>query len=446
MPRVLLLSNLFPSAAEPTRGVFNLSRFGALARHCPARVLSPVPWWSRAHRRNEWFSAPSDDRFGLQAWYPTYWSVPRFPQFHATGMAHSLRPHLTRIARDFPFDVILGAWAYPDGAAAARLADEFSCPFVLIVQGSDLNELPRNPALRKQIRTALGRAQRVVAVSRALGERAAELGVAPERIVVQHNGVDGERFCLRDRSQSRERLGLAPDRRWIACVGNFKEEKGVAVLVEAMGRLDRDADGDISLALVGSGPLESELRARAEALGVASRVHFIGRRPHAEVPDWISACDVLCLPSFREGCPNVVLEALASGRPVVASRVGGVPELLDRENGLMVAAGEPSELAEALREALSRTWSAERLRETVPFLSWEQYGITLAGAVQAACREYVTPARAAAVPRVVRTAILLLPASVGRSSANKLNAAPPSFRATELPHGTASRFCRPAGA
>src|SRR5262249_16040995 len=152
-----------------------------------------------------------------------------------------------------------------------------------------------------------------------------EIGIAPDRVIVQHNGVDGSRFLPRDRRAARERLGLPLDRPLVCYVGNLKPEKGVRTLIEAMGHLRQHGARDVLLALIGDGEVQETLSARVRALDLETQVRFCGRRPHAEIPDWIGAGDALCLPSYREGCPNVVLEALASGRPVVASRVGGVP-------------------------------------------------------------------------------------------------------------------------
>jgi glycosyltransferase involved in cell wall biosynthesis len=144
---------------------------------------------------------------------------------------------------------------------------------------------------------------------------------------------------------------------------------------------------DVMVALVGNGELESPLRAPVAELQLQNQVMFCGRRPHTEIADWISACDVLCLPSFREGCRNVVLEALPSGRPVVASNVGGVPELLRPGTGLLAPAGEPRALAEALRRALRETWDPDSLRAFVECLSRDQFGLALKNTLVCAMEE-----------------------------------------------------------
>ncbi|MFN3649700.1 MAG: glycosyltransferase family 4 protein [Armatimonadota bacterium] len=386
--RALVLTNLFPSRQRPTRGTFNLNGFDALARRCDLRLLAPVPWWERLRQPSALVRPPEEEWTGIRAAFPTYWTAPRVGRvLHAQGMYRSLRSQVKRLQREIGFDAILAAWAYPDGVAAAHLARELGLPLVTMVLGSDANEFLQHPGLRKQIRWGLGQAQRTIVVSRALDRRIRQLGIPGERIIVQHNGVDGERFRISSREHARGRLDLDPEARLVTYVGNLVPEKGPDVLVEAAGALAAAGKPVPQIALVGDGPLRPSLEARVRELGLESRVRFHGRQPYEQIPTWISAGDLLCLPSRREGCPNVVLEALASGRPVVASMVGGVPELLSRGNGLLVPADRPKVLAAALTDVLSRPWDPEALRATVPCLSWDCFADTLYTALRDACHE-----------------------------------------------------------
>jgi glycosyltransferase involved in cell wall biosynthesis len=380
--RVLLFSNLYPSAQDTTCGTFNLNGFRPLARECDVRLIAPRRWWIR--RPGEWLPTPCEDWTGIRASFPTYWSLPRVHGMHGRAMYLSLRRQVLRMRREFPFDAILAAWMYPDAVAAVHLAKEVGCPVVSMVLGSDVNEFMHVPWLCRQVRWALQESQRVITVSRALRERAIELGAAPQRVVAQHNGVDGARFRIRDQGEARRRLGLPPDRPLAGYVGNFVSEKGVDVLVEALAH----ANSGVELVMVGDGPLMEPLQARASELGIASRVRFVGRRPHDEVPEWVSAFDVFCLPSRREGCPNVVLEALASGRPVVATRVGGVPELIADGTGILVKPEDPRDLAGGLEAALAAQWDPAALRASVPCLSWEEFAAVIRGTLEDALRDW----------------------------------------------------------
>jgi glycosyltransferase involved in cell wall biosynthesis len=158
-------------------------------------------------------------------------------------------------------------------------------------------------------------------------------------------------------------------------VGNLVAVKGVDVLLKAWSRLAAAGvlGSEDRLAIVGDGPERGRLQAQAEALGLGPRVAFAGAVAFAEVPRWMAASDVLCLPSRSEGTPNVVVEALASGVPVVATRVGGVPELVRQgENGLLVPPEDAPALAEALASALVRPWDGPALRASVAHLTWER--------------------------------------------------------------------------
>lgn len=205
----------------------------------------------------------------------------------------------------------------------------------------------------------------MVAVSRALGDEVAALGVPRERIALVMNGVDSELFHLRDRAQARRELGL-PDGPMALCVANLKPEKGVLDLARAWAHVARELP-DARLVMVGGGPLRAELEAQ-----LPPRATLAGPQPLAKVPIWMAACDVLVLPSHVEGTPNVVLEALACGRRVVASAVGGVPDLLTSDAlGAMVPARQPDLLAAALTQALRTSYDAAAVAERGARGGWD---------------------------------------------------------------------------
>jgi glycosyltransferase involved in cell wall biosynthesis len=369
--KVLVITSHHPSRRQPARALYGYYTYRALARYCEIRFLAPIAWWSRLRTPSELLRAPRERWDEIEIAYPSYWSVPGAPPLHALGMAASLARPVAALRRAFGFEAILSAWAYPDAVAAAAIATREKVPLITTVLGSDINLLPHDRALGFQIKYGLGHAQRIVAVSEALGEAVAQLGLPREKIVVQHNAVDGDRFVIRDRRAARAELGVPSDRPLIGYVGNLRPEKGGDVLLEAMALLVARDARPVDLAMIGGGPYEAELHQLAAARQLGERVRFLGVKVHDEVPRWLSAFDVLCLPSRREGCPNVVLEALASGRPVVASAVGGVPELLRRDNGILVPSERPDELADALARALDRSWDAEALRASVPSPSWD---------------------------------------------------------------------------
>lgn len=387
MIRALVFTHHFPSVEAPSRAPYSYHTYRALLRHCEVRVVAPIPWWWRVKTPRRIIEPLHETSSGIEALFPSYFSIPALHPAHAVAIAASTALLLRKIRRDFPFDVILAAWAYPDSVAAAHLARLFDVPFLVTVLGSDINESGKSPTLRPQIAAALRRAARVISVSAALGDRVAEMGVERSRIVVVRNGVDGEAFAIRDKRAARERLGLPQDRPIVTFVGNLLPVKGVDVLIEAAGKWRSMDAPPIYLCMVGGGELGDTLKARVQALGIADRVHFAGRVLPTDVPAYMNAADVFCLPSRLEGCPNVILEALASGKPVVASRTGGIPELIRDENGALVTPEDEGGLARALVAAVTREWDPEALRRTVPTLSWNDVGDTYARLIEESLAE-----------------------------------------------------------
>jgi teichuronic acid biosynthesis glycosyltransferase TuaC len=355
--RVLVITKLFPNAAEPLSAPFNRQQLGALGRRCEVEVLATIPWFPGARLVARLARRPPPPRLrradrieGLAVEHPRTLYLPRYGHALSAGLyALSVLPALLRRRRRF--DVLLGSWAYPDGVATIALGRALGLPAVVKVHGSDLDLLARRPTLRWQLARALPRAARVVAVSRALAQAAESLGVDPSHVDVVANGVDAELFRVRDRAEARAALGQGGDtRRWILYVGRLHVDKGVLDLAAAFARV---AAGDprAALIVVGEGPARAALAAALTPLG--DRARLVGARPLADVPRWMAAADLVTLPSHHEGTPNVLLEALACGRRVVATRVGGIPDVVHRpELGALVPVADVSALAAALAAEL----------------------------------------------------------------------------------------------
>jgi glycosyltransferase involved in cell wall biosynthesis len=373
--RVLIMTKIFPNAVEPLSSPFNRRQFTALAKFCDVEVLATIPWFPGATAFRRWSHAgrltkvpPRDSIDGLSVRHPRFMLLPKVGHSVAGPLyAASLAMVLLELRRRF--DVILGSWAYPDGFAAVVLAELLGVPAVVKLHGSDMNVVARMRGPRRRLEWALPRAARVIAVSKPLAEQARALGVAPERIDVIRNGIDRTTFRPRDRAQARASLGLDGDGAVVLYVGHVTREKGAHDLVRAVAQAGprlREAH----LVVVGDGGGFEEVRELAAELGI--RASFMGARPHDEVATWLGACDVLALPSWNEGMPNVVLEALASGRPVVASRVGGIPDVIDSDSsGRLVPPRDAVALAHALEDVLSEPHDPERISTRLDVPDWE---------------------------------------------------------------------------
>ena len=212
-------------------------------------------------------------------------------------------------------------------------------------------------------RWSLPSADLVIAVCGEFAKQLTASGVQKDRIRVRHNSVKPPRIISSDEKLSlRERFGIAGDEKVLLAVGRLSREKGHADLIESIALL-RTAEPDLKfrLVIVGEGPEQANLTRAVRERNLESHVVFVGHV--GDVAPFYAIADVLALPSHSEGSPNVLLEAMAAGLPVVATTVGGVPEIATSEvNALLVPACDPSAFAEALRRALTEVNLARTLK------------------------------------------------------------------------------------
>jgi len=362
--RTLLFSTLYPSAERPVHGIFVETRLRELLKtgEVETRVVAPVPWFPSTHPRWGERAAMArtpwhEQRDGVEVLHPRYPLVPKVGMTLAPWLlAAAAKPVLQRIKDEgFDFDLIDAHYYYPDGVAAALLARHFQRPLVITARGTDLNLIPQHALPRRMIQWAARRADASVGVCAALVDvlRGWD-GVDASRLHVFRNGVDLQRFQPLPPAAMRANLAArgihgAP---LLLSVGHLIERKGHHIAIEALAAL-RATHPQATLVVLGAGEARARLLALAQRLGVAAAVHLPGAVPNAELARWYSAADALVLASSREGWANVLLEAMACGTPVVATRIWGTPEVVARpEAGRLVtertAAAFAAELAALL--------------------------------------------------------------------------------------------------
>ena len=374
--RVLVITNLFPNKFEPERATYNRQQISMLSKLCHLKVVAPVSWFplKRFFEKNTVSSQiPKKETIdGIETFHPRYFTIPKVGRsLYGFLFFLSVLIPVLRIYNTFKFDIIFATWAYPDSFAAVLLSKLLNKPIITKVHGTDINEYTRYWLRRKMISFTLDNSGRVISVSKALRDKIAEIGVEPEKIRVVYNGIDNEIFKPLNKASTRRELGIAMDKKVILFVGNLKPVKGLIYLIEAFSGIAKGALPNAILIIIGEGELRRELENETKKLMIQNRVYMSGSKPHHEIPKWINACDLFCLPSLSEGMPNVILEALACGVPVVASSVGGIPEILtSTDYGFMVEPEKSEELREALLECLSKSWNREAIREYSSRFSW----------------------------------------------------------------------------
>ncbi len=370
--RVLTLTTLYPNARAPRHGIFVETRLRELQRRMPVqlRVIAPVPWfpsaWKGFGKYAEYAAVPlEEERYAIPVQHPRYWMVPKVgmawqPAAVARAAWRALR------ARPAAFDVLDAHYLYPDGVAAMLLAARLGKPFVATARGSDVNLIAGMPGPREAILRMARAAAKVITVSDALRRALIALGVEPPRIETLRNGVDTDFFAPVPQQEARRELGF-PEGPLVVSVGNLAEEKGHDLVLDAAARIP-----GLQTVIVGAGPQRSALESRVRTLGIGDRTTFLGNLPQDRLRQVYSAADVLALGSRREGWPNVLLEAMACGTPVVATNVGGVPEIVaDPAAGIVVASRDAQEFAAALSRMLARAQPRHLVRGAACGFSWE---------------------------------------------------------------------------
>lgn len=387
---ILTFTSLWPNAEQPNFGIFVQHRVAAISKldGVNMRVVAPVPYFPRSISRSlpravlnripaHWrlmAKLPEQEVIaGLETFHPRYLVTPKVGmRFYGDWMARGAWQTVLRLHREQPIDLIDAHYAYPDGCAATLLGRRLNVPVFITTRGTDINLFSRMPLIRPRIVKALNQAAGVIAVSHALKRRMIELGVAAEKIAVIPNGVDREVFHPRHRDEMRRKLGLNPEDRILLTVAALVPVKGVERLIQAIGSVIKHNQPRIKLFVLGEGPERTALESRISNLKLQDHIFLLGAKPQSELADWYSAADLFCLASYDEGCPNVVLEALACGLPVVASDVGGIRQLLDQQCGRVVVEPAAENLASEIRAALSMKWSPEKIARLHGTRSWTE--------------------------------------------------------------------------
>lgn len=356
MIRIAVVTPFFPNGTESYGGrpiyqsVVALQRLARVEVFCTRlkyprwRILQPRRWLYRP-------VDPKDSPPGVRVHYIQYPALPVISRpFHDSICTLYLQPHLEQ----FRPDVILAYWLYPEGYVALRIGKRLGIPVVLGARGSDLLVI-RDSGILGKVKDSLQRAAFVLTVTEDMRQKAISLGARPDCVRTVYNGCDTSIFRIRGRAESRAALGVAPDSQLIVFVGRLMPIKGVRELLEAMSLLV-PSHPRLELVFIGDDFMGGTLQARAAQPDLSGHVRFLGIRTPTEIARWYAAANLVCLPSHSEGCPNVVLEALSCGRPLVASNAGGIPELVDSRCAILVPPKDPVRLAEAVAEALQRPW------------------------------------------------------------------------------------------
>ncbi|QZH74313.1 MAG: glycosyltransferase [Erythrobacter sp.] len=388
MPRVLSIATLYPNAHVPRFGTFVARQLEALAARdgWDVTVINPigVPPVPMPRYKPLAAAAISGVEAGVDVRRPRFTLIPAVGgPFNPAMIVRAALPLARQLHAREPFDLVDAQFFYPDGSAAARIAAELGLPLSIKARGADISHWGGKPYALKKMRRAAQQAAGLLAVSKALAEDMAVLGLPREKITVHYTGLDRDLFRPLDRASSRQRIAdefgiaLGDDEKLIACVGALIPRKGQQHLVDIVAGLPK-----VHLALVGTGPDRQLLEGDVARLGVSHRVHFLGSLDHGRLPLVLSASNVMALNSASEGLANAWVEALACGTPLVITDVGGARELVSDASAGRVVPYTPtidiSYFENAIREVLTANYPQEEVAANVAQFSWEANAAELA--------------------------------------------------------------------
>ena len=366
--KILTFSTLFPNTEKPGHGIFVETRLRHLVAsgQVESRVVAPIGWFPSKHPRFGDYArlarVPKNEvRHGLQVEHPRYPVLPKIGMNVAPLLlAQAARPRIARmIDEGYDFDLIDAHYFYPDGVAAAMLARYFNKPLVITARGSDITLLPQYALPRRMIKWAANRADGVITVCHALRDEVVALGVPQERVISLRNGVDLQLFRPIERTPNALFTLLT--------VGHLVPVKAQELIIAALPLL-----ADVRLVVAGDGPNRGMLEALARERGVEARVQFLGAVPQAQLRGHYGNADALVLASSREGWANVLLESMACGTPVVASRVYGTPEVVAApEAGVLMDERTPQGVADAVDRLRAAYPDRAATRRYAERFSWD---------------------------------------------------------------------------
>ncbi len=356
--KILEVCQEFPNRYYPQLGTFIKQSIDSIANQkVNVTVVSPkpivIPFSAFPyHNFSKLPQIEHTEKYDLH--YPRYlYIIPKKYFYPLTGISYAyfISRYAIKNIKPKP-DLLHAHFSYPDGFGMIGLAKKWKVPFVI----SALGTLERKVAYEgsytsRQIFEAMNCADKVLSVSEDLKNHIVNLGISEDKVSVVPNGVDIEKFKPAGKEYARNMLNLPQDKKIVLFVGALKKIKGVDYLIEAAKSF---LDTNISLYMVGRDDgMKKSLEKKAHELKIGNYIKFTGPLNHEDIPLWLSASDILVLPSLSEGRPNVILEAFACEVPVVATNVGGVPELMiNGKTGYLVPAKNPMELSEKVNKLL----------------------------------------------------------------------------------------------
>lgn len=349
---VTIITSFFWSPYHPNRAPYNEQLFDYLKEHLQLEIIRPIAWTDKLLLKRHHKTKPATWK-GIPISFPTYYFLPKIA-LRLNGLCYLISILSAIFTAKQKSQFIITTCAYPDAYASSIVAKTCGVPYGVIVHGTDINDLANRRSVRKAIFKTLHSASFILAPSQDLKNKIKNLGIPDAKVHVFHACVEHNLFKPMERRACEARLKLQPRQR-VTYIGNIIRTKGVYEFVAAAAEILRSRSPDIDFCLIGKGKESNQIAKLIADLGYDDNIRLIGMIDHEELVYWINASDIVCLPSYSEGTPNVLLEAMACQTNIVATSVGGIPEIVASPNEYLIEPRKVEPLVNKLKEMLTTT-------------------------------------------------------------------------------------------
>lgn len=377
--KILALSYLFPNRVRPNYGIFVLNRLKAIKKYCDIKIIAPVPkfpFMGIFPRFNKFSLIPREEVMGsLHVLHPFFFTIPRFLKCLDCFTYFLVTiPVIHKMRKSFDFDIIDAHWVYPDILTAYICSKIYRKKFIVTVRGLEALHLKEQGLRKKILDFLLNKADYVITLSSELKALVEDIGVNKQKVSVILNGVDSSTFVLLDREEARKSVNIPTDKKVIVTVGSLLMTKGHHKIIEVLPALSKEFETELYI-IGGVGPEGNDRKKIKNLVNTLklNNVHFVGQISHSNLVYWYNAADIFCFASFREGCPNVIMEALACGTPVVASNVGAISDMVDTDvKGYIFDLNIVNDLENKIRTAFKTKWDRHAIKNLINNQTWDR--------------------------------------------------------------------------
>ncbi|CAB1063931.1 hypothetical protein D1BOALGB6SA_8716 [Olavius sp. associated proteobacterium Delta 1] len=370
--RILVLTHQYLSESDYMSGFIHDQVNQLMLEGCEPVVVVPTPYsprflWFKEKWKDYGQQVLFDIKDEIPIYYPRYICMPGkwFHSMSSYAMRYGLIGSVDAIIGKIKPNIIYAYTATPDGYMGLLLKKKYNIPLVCSLRGSDINVYPEyNRSTYDQTKKVLLEADFITSVSYALKKSAESISHPRREIQVIYNGCNVHEFKNNRNSRYilRKKLGISKQAQALIFVGGLLKEKGVHELLEAFLAYLSSIHPNLHLIYVGDGPEYQNISNTILSKKLSHRIHLVGGKPNSEINQWLSTADIFVFPSYFEGLPNAILEAMACGLPVVATDVGGIPEIVENgKSGILIGTRSANSIATAIQFLLENTEMRERM-------------------------------------------------------------------------------------